>query len=104
MKSEFVRTLNKLVYNSYCNKTFAVDEPMSEFNSSISKYNVKLKEFVKAKILSIKENDIKSRKALKDIFSAKYLMYPKFLFYWDSSLLGASIVGGIDKIVQYEKI
>ena len=46
MKSEFVRTLNKLVYNSYCNKTFAVDEPMSEFNSSISKYNVKLKEFV----------------------------------------------------------
>ena len=52
------------------------------------------------KIISININD-KVKNSLSDLFTEKYLIYPKFLFYWDSQLLCATITGGVDKIITF---
>ena len=62
-----------------------------------------MKEFIKEKIISI-VIDEKVKNSLKDLFTEKYLIYPRFLFYWDSQLLCATITGGVDKIITFEEL
>ena len=99
----FVRSLNRLLRNTCFNYKFADGDPLCVFNDLIEKNNTKLKQFIKDKIISININD-KVKNSLSDLFTEKYLIYPKFLFYWDSQLLCATITGGVDKIITFEEL
>ena len=96
----FVRSLNRLLRNTCFNFKFTEGDPLSVFNDSIEKNHKKLKQLIKDKIISININD-KVKNSLRDLFTEKYLIYPKFLFYWDSQLLCATITGGVDKIITF---
>ena len=96
----FVRSLNRLLRNTCFNFKFADEDPLAVFNDIIEKNYKKLKQLIKDKIISININD-KIKKSLSDLFTEKYLIYPKFLFYWDSQLLCATITGGVDKIITF---
>ena len=78
-------------------------DPLCAFNDIIEKNNIKLKQFIKNKIISINITD-KIKNSLSDLFTEKYLIYPKFLFYWDIQLLYATITGGVDKIITFEEL
>ena len=99
----FIRSLNRLLRNTCFNFKFAESDQLSDFNDIIEKNNKKLKEFIKEKIISI-VIDEKVKNSLKDLFTEKYLIYPRFLFYWDSQLLCATITGGVDKIITFEEL
>ena len=99
----FVRSLNRLLRNTCFNFKFAEGDPLCVFNDIIEKNNTKLKQLIKDKIISISIND-KIKNSLSDLFTEKYLIYPKFLFYWDSQLLCATITGGVDKIITFEEL
>ena len=96
----FVRSLNRLLRNTCFNFKFAEGDPLAIFNDNIEKNHKKLKQLIKDKIISININD-KVKNSLRDLFTEKYLIYPKFLFYWDSQLLCATITGGVDKIITF---
>ena len=96
----FVRSLNRLLRNTCFNFKFTEGDPLSVFNDSIEKNHKKLKQLIKDKIISININD-KVKNSLRDLFTEKYLIYPRFLFYWDSQLLCATITGGVDKIITF---
>ena len=104
MKCAFVRSLNRLIRNTCYNFHFDAKDPLSPFNELIEENNKKLKSFVEGCIMSIDENDEGVKKSLSDLFTEKYLIYPKFLFYWDSQLICSSITGGVDNIIIYEEI
>ena len=104
MKCAFVRSLNRLIRNTCYNFHFDAKDPLSHFNELIEENNKKLKSFVEGCIMSIDENDEGVKKSLSDLFTEKYLIYPKFLFYWDSQLICSSITGGVDNIIIYEEI
>ena len=99
----FVRSLNRLLRNTCFNFKFAEGDPLYIFNDIIEKNHKKLKQLIKDKIISININD-KIKNSLSDLFTEKYLIYPKFLFYWDSQLLCATITGGVDKIITFEEL
>jgi hypothetical protein len=99
----FVRSLNRLLRNTCFNFKFAEGDPLYTFNDIIEKNHKKLKQLIKDKIISININD-KIKNSLSDLFTEKYLIYPKFLFYWDSQLLCATITGGVDKIITFEEL
>ena len=56
------------------------------------------------KIISIKETDDDVKNSLRDLFTEKYLEYPKFLFYVDSTILCMTIQGGAEKIINFQEI
>jgi hypothetical protein len=99
----FVRSLNRLLRNMCFNFKFAEGDPLCIFNDIIEKNNKKLKKFINDKIISIVIND-KVKNSLKDLFTETYLIYPRFLFYWDSQLLCATITGGVDNIITFEEL
>ena len=99
----FVRSLNRLLRNTCFNFKFAEGDPLYTFNDIIEKNHKKLKQLIKDKIISININD-RIKNSLSDLFTEKYLIYPKFLFYWDSQLLCATITGGVDKIITFEEL
>ena len=99
----FVRSLNRLLRNTCFNFKFTEGDPLSIFNDSIEKNHKKLKQLIKDKIISININD-KVKNSLRDLFTEKYLIYPKFLFYWDSQLLCATIDGGVEQIISFEEL
>ena len=99
----FIRSLNRLLRNTCFNFKFAESDQLSDFNDIIEKNNKKMKEFINEKIISI-VIDEKVKNSLKDLFTEKYLIYPRFLFYWDSQLLCATITGGVDKIITFEEL
>ena len=99
----FVRSLNRLLRNTCFNFKFAEGDPLCVFNDSIEKNYKKLKQLIKDKIISLNIND-KVKNSLSDLFTEKYLIYPKFLFYWDSQLLCSTITGGINKMITFEEI
>ena len=99
----FVRSLNRLLRNTCFNFKFADGDPLCIFNDIIEKNNKKLKQFINEKIISIVINE-KVKNSLKDLFTEEYLIYPKFLFYWDSQLLCATIDGGVEQIISFEEL
>jgi hypothetical protein len=100
----FIRSLNRLMRNTCFNFKFDKNDELSKFNDSIEINNQKLKEFVNEKIIAINESDDEVKESLNNLFTEKYLIYPKFLFYVDSSLLCGTIHGGEDEIILYREI
>jgi hypothetical protein len=90
--------------NTCFNFKFDKNDELSKFNDSIEKNNKKLKGFISEKIIAIKETDDEVKESLNNLFTEKYLIYPKFLFYVDSNLLCGTIHGGEDEIILYHEI
>ena len=99
----FVRSLNRLLRNTCFNFKFAEGDSLSIFNDSIETNNKKLKKFINEQIISINITD-KEKMALSNLFTEKYLIYPRFLFYWDSILLVKTIQGGEDTIIHFSEM
>ena len=99
----FVRSLNRILRNTCFNSKFAEGDSLFEFNESIEINYKKLQKLINEKIISIEIND-DIKNSLKDLFTEKYLIYPKFLFYWDSQLLCATIDGGVEQIINFEEL
>ena len=99
----FVRSLNRILRNTCFNSKFAEGDSLYEFNESIEINYKKLQKLINEKIISIEIND-DIKNSLKDLFTEKYLIYPKFLFYWDSQLLCATIDGGVEQIISFEEL
>ena len=99
-----VRSLNRLVRNTCFNYKFSDLDELHEFNDLIELNHPKLKKFMIENIIEIDDNDKKVKNSLKDLFTEKYLVYPKFLFYYDSELLCGTIKGGEDKIINFKEI
>ena len=97
----FIRSLNRLLRNTCFNFKFAETDSLADFNDIIDANNKKMKGFINDKIISINIDD-NVKNSLKDLFTEKYLIYPQFLFYWDSELLCATITGGVDQMINFE--
>ena len=103
-KITFLRSLNRLIRNTCFNFKFNENDALSKFNKSIEINNKKLKDFIHEKIILINEEDEDVKNSLKNLFTEKYIIYPKFLFYVDSTYLIGTIKGGEDEIIQYQKL
>ena len=104
-KSHFVRFLNKLVWKAIYNSKFEDDDDEYViYNETIGINNKKIKNFIEQKIISIDENSEEVKNSLNDLFTEKYLIYPKFLFYVDSNFLCGTIEGGEEKIIDFHEI
>ena len=99
----FVRSLNRILRNTCFNSKFAEGDSLFDFNESIEINYKKLQKLIEDKIISIVIND-DIKNSLKDLFTEKYLIYPKFLFYWDSQLLCSTIDGGVEQIISFEEL
>ena len=99
----FVRSLNRILRNTCFNSKFTEGDILCAFNESIETNYKKLQKLIKDKIISIVIND-DIKNSLKDLFTEKYIIYPKFLFYWDSQLLCATIDGGVEQIISFEEL
>ena len=99
----FVRSLNRLLRNSCFNFKFAEGDQLFDFNDVIEENNKKMKNFINNQIISLDIDD-KAKNSLSNLFTEKYLIYPKFLFYWDSQLLCATITGGVDQIIKFTEL
>jgi len=104
LKINFLRSLNRLLRNTCFNFKFNQDDPLSKFNDSIELNNRKLQNFVKEKIISIDESEDYVKNSLNDLFTEKYIIYPKFLFYVDSVLLCGTIKGGEKEVIHYHEM
>lgn len=104
LKLNFVRSLNRLIRNTCYDSKFEEKDPLSKFNDSVEKYAKQFQKFAKEKIIDINDNDDDVKNSLRDIFTEKYIIYPKFLFYVDSSLLCGTIQGGENKVIKYQEI
>ena len=103
-KNQYVKDINKLIWKAiYYNKSDE-SESAAIFNESIEINHKKIANFIKKKIISINENDEEVKNSLNDLFTEKYLIYPNFLFYVDSSLLCGTIQGGKEKIIHFQEI
>ena len=102
--SNFFRSLNRLIRNTCYNFKFDVNDQLSSFNEAIETNNKQLKDFVEKSIMVIDLDDDNVKRSLSDLFTEKYLIYPKFVFYWDSQLICSSISGGADNIITYSEI
>ena len=100
----YIRSLNRLMRNTCFNFKFDKVDVLSKFNDSIESNNLKIKQFIKDKIISIKETDDEVKESLNNLFTEKYLIYPKFLFYVDSNLLCGTIHGGEEEIIHFHEI
>ena len=99
-----VRSLNRLVRNTCFNYKFRdPKDELYDFNDLIEKHHKKLKKFMDEKIIGLDDNNIKIKNSLRDLFTEKYLVYPKFLFYYDSQLLCATINGGFDEVINFKQ-
>ena len=104
LKITFLRSLNRLIRNTCFNFKFDQNDQLAKFNESIEINNKKLQYFIKEKIISINESDDEVKNSLKDLFTEKYIIYPKFLFYVDSTLLCGTFQGGEDEIIHFHEI
>ena len=104
LNCNYIRSLNRLMRNTCFNFKFDKNDVLSKFNESIELNNQKIKNFVNEKIISIKETDEEVKESLNNLFTEKYLIYPKFLFYVDSNLLCGTIHGGEQEIIHFHEI
>ena len=105
-KSLYIRFLNKLVWQCIYKTKFKEEDSdfLKSFNESIEKNNKKVTNFIEKRILSIDENSEQVKNSLNDLFTEKYLIYPKFLFYVDSNYLCGTIQGGEDEVIDFHEI
>ncbi len=100
----FLRSLNRLIRNTCFNYKFDQNDSLASFNDYIEENNKKLQTFIKEKIISIKSDDDEVKNSLNDLFTDKYIIYPKFLFYFDSTLLCGTFQGGEAEIINFQEI
>jgi hypothetical protein len=93
----FIKQIVKLINNTTLNLKFKEIDSLNIFNDNIEKNYQKFKKFMKENILSIDIEKDEIKYYLKDLFSEKNLIYPKYLFYWDSKLLCEVIYKNINK-------
>ena len=74
----YIRSLNRLLRNTCFNFKFGDTDDLCKFNDSIEVNNKKLQNFVNEKIIAIKETDDDVKESLNNLFTEKYLIYPKF--------------------------
>ena len=99
-----VRSLNRLIRNTCFNYKFTPTDELNQFNDLIELNHKKLTKFIVENIIEIDDNDKKIKNSLKDLFTEKYLVYPNFLFYYDSELLCSTINGGPEQIINFKEI
>ena len=104
--SNYIKFLNKLVWKCIYNNKFNEEDSnfLLSFNESIEINNKKVTNFIEKRILSIDENSEQVKNSLNDLFTEKYLIYPKFLFYVDSKLLCGTIQGGENEVIDFREI
>ena len=84
----FIKQFIKLIKNTIYNLKFDDnDDTFKIFNDIIEINYKKLKTLMKENILSIDIEKDEIKYFLKDLFTEKYIIFPKYLFYWDSKLL-----------------
>ena len=93
----FIKQIVKLINNTTLNLKFKEIDSLNIFNDNIEKNYHKFKKFMNENILSIDIEKDEIKYYLKDLFSEKNLIYPKYLFYWDSKLLCEVIYKNINK-------
>ena len=99
----FVRSLNRIIRNTCFNTKFASGDPLEKFNEYMDRNHKKLHNLIQEQIINIKIDDSTKNK-LKDLFTEQYIIYPKFLFYFDSDLLVNTIQGGAKEIIVFEEL
>ena len=93
----FIKQIVKLINNTTLNLKFKEIDSLNIFNDNIEKNYQKFKKFMNENIISIDIEKDEIKYYLKDLFSEKNLIYPKYLFYWDSKLLCEVIYKNINK-------
>ena len=102
--TNFIRSLNRLFRNTCFNFKFSEEDQLYNYNDVVEKNHFKIKNFIKENIIGINIGESKAKISLGDIFTEKYLLYPHFLFYWDSNILSQSIQGGVNEFIEYENL
>jgi hypothetical protein len=83
-----MRSLNRIIRNICYNTKFdEKDELAEEFNDIIVKCNSDVREIMENVLASVNEGDESMINAVKENTQDKYLVYPKFLFYFDCSFI-----------------
>ena len=72
LKINFLRSFNRLLRNTCFNFKFNENDELSKFNDSIELNNIKMKNFINEKIISINESDDEVKNSLSDLFTEKY--------------------------------
>ena len=102
LKNKYVRSLNRILRNACFNFKFSDGDPLSIFNDSIEKNHLKIKSFMKDKIIGIDITNSEVKGSLEKIFDETNLIYPNFLFNHDSYLLCFSLKNGINEFFEAE--
>ena len=104
MKILLVRSLNRLIKNTCFNHKFNESDNLSKFNDLIEKYHQNMENIIINNVINFDENAEYAKKSLKELFTEKHLVYPKFLFYRDSELISKAINGGPDEMINYKEL
>lgn len=104
MKILLVRSLNRLIRNTCFNYKFNETDDLSKFNDLIEQYHPKMKNIIIDNVINLDENNENFKKSMKELFTEKYLVYPKFLFYKDCKLICQTINGGPDNMINYREL
>lgn len=103
-KSDFVRSLNRILRNACFNFKFSESDPLNIFNDIIEKNHLKIKNYIKENIIGINIEDETIKSSLENIFNDDNSIFPNYLFYSDSNLLINSIKEGIVKVLKSEEL
>ena len=104
MKILLVRSLNRLIKNTCFNYKFNENDDLNKFNDLIEKYHISMKNLIIENIINIDENSEKIKQYLSQLFTEKYLLYPKFLFYSDCALISRTINAGSDELINFRQL
>ena len=96
----FVKSLNRILRNICFNIKFNESDPLNSFNDIIQFNHEKLQNFMNDNIISFPIND-DIKNSLKDFLTEKYLIIPKFLFYYDSQFTCNLFEGGVEQIISF---
>ena len=104
MKILLVRSLNRLIKNTCFNHKFNEMDDLNKFNDLIEKYHINMENLIINNVININENSDYVKKSLKELFTEKNLVYPKFLFYRDCKLISKTINGVKDEMIKYKEL
>ena len=104
MKILLVRSLNRLIKNTCFNCKFNENDDLNKFNDLIEKYHINMKNLIVENIININENSEKIKQYLSQLFTEKYLHYPKFLFYRDCALISRTINASSDELINFRQL
>ena len=103
-KSDFVRSLNRILRNTCFNFKFSDSDPLNIFNDIIENNHLKIKNYIKENIIGINIDDETIKSSLENIFNNDNSILPNYLFYSDANLLINGIKEGIDKVLKAKEI